>query len=210
MDTVQELVVSTLNRSEIVGQPFRGEYGHSAGAGCLHIKQERDRWPLNARVLPPIALDQPSHMVLTQTPVAALWLLNLPTSELITSVAAVEVAVAPKIICDTTSTPLALELFGATSAVCLVLALPTVVVAIANKSLLKTSTFPTQHLARRAAGAARHLVFSFAAIRFPVTVPRLRNASALQAAELVISLTTWETAAAGLVLAVLAVHKRVA
>ena len=71
-------------------------------------------------------------------------LLNLPTSELITSVAAVEVAVAPKIICDTTcicisifenicicicikifnnitSTPLALELFGATSAVCLII-----------------------------------------------------------------------------------------
>ena len=72
------------------------------------------------------------------------WLLNLPTSELITSVAAVEVAVAPKIICDTTcicisiyenicicicikvfnnitSTPLTLELFGATRAVCLII-----------------------------------------------------------------------------------------
>ena len=54
-----------------------------------------------------------------------------------------------------------------------------------------------------------YLVFSFAAIRFPVTVPRLRNAPALQAAELV-SLATWETAAVGLVLAVLAVHKGVA
>ena len=31
------------------------------------------RWPLNARVLLAIALDQPSHMVLTQTPVATLW-----------------------------------------------------------------------------------------------------------------------------------------
>ena len=31
------------------------------------------RWPLNARVLLPIPLDQPSHMVFTQTPVAALW-----------------------------------------------------------------------------------------------------------------------------------------
>jgi len=149
-------------------------------------------------------------MVLTQTPVATHWLLNLPTSELITSVAAVEVAVAPKIICDTTSTPLALELFGATSAVCLILPLPTVVGAIANKSLFQASTFPTQHLAHRAAGAARHLVFAFAAIRFAVTVPRLRNASALEATELVLSLTTWETAAVGLVLAVLAVHKGVA
>ena len=54
-----------------------------------------------------------------------------------------------------------------------------------------------------------YLVFAFAAIRFPVTVPRLRNASALQAAEL-IRLATWETAAVGLVLAVLAVHKGVA
>ena len=54
-----------------------------------------------------------------------------------------------------------------------------------------------------------YLVFAFAAIRFPVTVPSLRNASALQAAEL-ISLATWETAAVGLVLAVLAVHKGVA
>ena len=54
-----------------------------------------------------------------------------------------------------------------------------------------------------------YLVFAFAAIRFPVTVPRLRNASALQAAELV-RLATWETAAVGLVLAVLAVHKGVA
>ena len=54
-----------------------------------------------------------------------------------------------------------------------------------------------------------YLVFAFAAIRFAVTVPGLRNAPALQAAEL-ISLATWETAAVGLILAVLAVHKGVA
>ena len=35
------------------------------------------RWPLNARVLLAIALDQPSHMVLTQTPVATLWGKNI-------------------------------------------------------------------------------------------------------------------------------------
>ena len=55
-----------------------------------------------------------------------------------------------------------------------------------------------------------YLVFSFAAIRFAVTVPSLRNASALETAELVLSLATWETSAVGLVLAVLAVNKGVA
>ena len=82
----------------------------------------------------PVTLDQPSHVILTQTPVATLcsfelnqyhtfhllshtWCLDLSTAQLIAAVNAVKFAVAPKLLGDATPAPLALELLRSTGAV---------------------------------------------------------------------------------------------
>jgi len=99
------------------------------------------------------------------------------------------------------------KLVRPTSAVRLILPLPTILGPIANKSVVNTSTFSTEHLTVRAACTASHFVLSLAAIWFPVTLPGVWYAAPLQAAELIF-LASWETALS-LVLTVLAVNQGV-